>query len=65
MAAKVPGTTSKDLMARLGQSSPQAALRYLHRTAQADRAMARGIDDELRQAMASGDDAPDEEADAG
>lgn len=65
MAAKVPGTTLKDLMARLGQSSPQAALRYLHRTAQADRAMAQGIDDELRQAMASGDDAPDEEADAG
>lgn len=65
MAAKVPGSTLKDLMARLGQSSPQAALRYLHRTAQADRAMAQGIDDELRQAMASGNDAPDEEADAG
>lgn len=65
MAAKVPGTTLKDLMARLGQSSPQAALRYLHRTAQADRAMAQGIDYELRQAMASGDDVPDEEADAG
>jgi hypothetical protein len=52
-------------MARLGQSPPQAALRYLHRTAQADRAMAQGIDDELRQAMATGDDTPDEEADAG
>lgn len=65
MAAKVPGSTLKDLMARLGQSSPQAALRYLHRTAQADRAMAQGIDDELRQAMTSGDDAPDEETDAG
>ncbi|HET7654904.1 MAG TPA: tyrosine-type recombinase/integrase, partial [Acidimicrobiales bacterium] len=49
LAAKVPGTTLKDLMARLGQTSPQAALRYLHRTAQADRAMAQGIDDELRQ----------------
>jgi hypothetical protein len=65
MAAKVPGSTLKDLTARLGQSSPQAALRYLHRTAQADRAMAQGIDDELRQAMATGDDTPDEEADAG
>jgi integrase len=51
MAAKVPGSTLKDLMARLGQSSPQAALRYLHRTAQADRAIADGIDGELRQAM--------------
>jgi integrase len=48
MAAKVAGSTLKDLMA------PQA-----------DRAMAKGIDDELRQAMASGDDAPDGEADAG
>ena len=59
MAANVPGTTLKDLMARPGQSSPQVALRYLHKTAQADRAMARGIDDELRQAMAS-DDASEE-----
>jgi len=65
MAAKVPGTTLTDLMARLGQSSPQAALRYLHRTAQADRAMAQGIDDELRQAMASGDEAPNQASDAG
>jgi integrase len=65
LAATVPGTTLKDLMARLGQTSPQAALRYLHRTAQADRAMAAGIDDELRQAMSSGDRAPDGQADAG
>ena len=65
MAAKVPGTTLKDLVARLGQSSPQAALRCLHRTAQADRAMAQGIDDELRQAMARGDEASDGQADAG
>jgi integrase len=64
LAAKVPGTTLKDLMARLGQTSPHAALRYLHRTAQADRAMAQGIDDELRQAIASAERAPDDEANA-
>lgn len=52
-------------MARLGQTSPQAALRYLHRTTQADRAMAQGIDDEFRQVMASGERAPDDEVDAG
>lgn len=41
MAAKVPGTTLKDLMARLGQTSPQAALRYLRRTTSGSRDGAR------------------------
>src|SRR5207249_729916 len=56
LAAKVPGTTLKDLMARLGQTSPEAALRYLHRTAQADRAMAQGIDEEIRPLLDGGRD---------
>ncbi len=30
LAARVPGTTSKDLMWRMGHKSPQAALGYLH-----------------------------------
>lgn len=65
MAARVPGTTTKDLMARMGQVSSQAALRYLHTTAAADRAMSDGIDRELREAMASGEPVTDEGADAG
>jgi integrase len=48
MAARVPGTTAKDLMARMGHQSSAAALRYLHRSPGADRAMSEGIDRELQ-----------------
>lgn len=68
VAARVPGTTTKDLMARMGQVSSQAALRYLHTTAAGDRVMSEGIDRELRAAKSSGERAPDAtdaEADAG
>lgn len=49
-------------MARPTPPMAEAALRYLHTTAAAARAMAEGIDDELRQAMASGEPAPDKES---
>lgn len=50
LAARVPGTTTKDLMARIGHASAQASLRYQHATEQADRAMSVGIDAALRAA---------------
>jgi integrase len=42
-AAKVPGTTIRDLMERMGHDSPRAALIYLHAAAGADRAIAEGL----------------------
>lgn len=39
LAARVPGTTTKDLMVRIGHASAQAALRYQHASEAADRAM--------------------------
>ena len=50
LAAQVPGVTVKDLMARMGHKSEQAALRYLHASAEADTTMARGMDDAIRRA---------------
>lgn len=56
-------------MARMGQVSSQAALRYLHTNAAADRAISEGIDHELRAAKSSleceTDNETDDEADAG
>lgn len=49
LAARVPGTTTKDLMARMGHASPDAALRYLHASPEADAAIAKGIDAEIRR----------------
>ena len=42
-AAKVPGTTIRDLMGRMGHDSARAALIYLHATAGADRVIAEGL----------------------
>lgn len=50
LAAKTPGITVKDLMARMGHKSEAAALRYLHATNEADAAMASGIDEAMREA---------------
>lgn len=44
LAARVPGTSAKDLMTRMGHTSSQAALRYLHATDEADQDIADGID---------------------
>jgi integrase len=48
LAAQVPGTTSKDLMVRMGHKSSQAALRYLHASDAADLAISDGIDSAIR-----------------
>ena len=44
LAARVPGTTTKDLMARIGHASAQAALRYQHASVDGDRLISDGID---------------------
>lgn len=41
--------TVKDLMARMGHKSEQAALRYLHASAEADATMAQGLDAAFRR----------------
>ena len=40
LTAQVPGVTTKELMARIGHSSPRAALIYQHATAERDRRIA-------------------------
>jgi integrase len=42
--ARIPGVTTKELMARLGHSSPRAALIYQHATEERDRAIADQLD---------------------
>jgi len=44
LAAATPGVTPKDLMARMGQVSADAALRYLHASAERDAEIARSMD---------------------
>ena len=48
MAARTGGTL-RDVMVRLGHSSPSAALRYQHAAAERDRAIAEGMDGLLAQ----------------
>ena len=43
LAAKVPGTTIRDLMGRMGHDSARAVLIYLHTAAGADRVIAEGL----------------------
>ena len=40
LMAQMPGITTKELMARIGHSSPRAALIYQHATAERDRQVA-------------------------
>ncbi len=44
MAARTPGVTTKELMARIGHASPRAALIYQHATEQRDRKIAAYLD---------------------
>jgi integrase len=53
LAARVPGTTTKDLMARIGHASAQASLRYQHTSIDADRLISAGIDAVVTEARAS------------
>ena len=46
----MPGVTTKELMARIGHSSPRAALIYQHATAERDRAIAAFLDAEVAAA---------------
>ena len=47
--ARMPGITLRELMARIGHSSPRAALVYQHATAERDRDMAAFLERELDQ----------------
>ena len=44
LMARMPGVTTKELMARIGHASPRAALIYQHATAERDRAIAGFLD---------------------
>lgn len=45
--ARMPGVTTKELMARIGHASPRAALIYQHATDERDRALADHMDNEI------------------
>jgi integrase len=45
--ARMPGLTTKELMARIGHASPAAALRYQHATAERDRRVADWLEDQI------------------
>jgi hypothetical protein len=48
LTARMPGVTTKELMAHIGHASPRAALRYQHATAESDRAIAAFLDDQIK-----------------
>lgn len=45
LTARIPGVTTKELMARIGHSSPWAALLHQHPTTERDHAVASYLDD--------------------
>ena len=47
LMAQMPGVTTKELMARIGHSSPRAALMYQHATAERDRQVAEFLEGRL------------------
>ncbi len=47
LVARMPGITTKELMARIGHASPRAALLYQHATAERDRKVADFLDDQI------------------
>ena len=52
LAARMPGITTKEVMARIGHSSSRAALIYQHATKERDHAVAAYIDDAVQNAAA-------------
>jgi|SRR5579884_4095601 len=52
LTARSPGTTTKELMARIGHSSPRAALRYQHATEERDRRIADYMEQAIEKALA-------------
>ena len=57
MMARMPGVTTKELMARIGHASPRAALIYQHATTERDRLIADYLDAPIAAAEAAGDEA--------
>jgi integrase len=53
MMARMPGVTTKELMARIGHASPRAALIYQHATEERDRAVADYLDEQVSEAVAA------------
>jgi len=53
LTARTPGVTTKELMSRIGHSSPRAALIYQHATEERDRNIADFIDEQLDSAERS------------
>lgn len=53
------GASTKDLMARMGHDSVEAAIIYQHATTQADRAVADKLNDRLLREREGGDDDPE------
>ena len=47
LTARMPGITTKELMARIGHASPRAALIYQHATEHRDRAIAAYLDEAI------------------
>jgi integrase len=47
LTARMPGITTKELMARIGHSSPRAALIYQHATRERDQSIANFLDDAI------------------
>ena len=52
LTARMPGITTKELMARIGHSSARAALIYQHATPERDHQIADFLDDEIASAVA-------------
>ena len=53
LAARTPGITTKELMARIGHASPRAALIYQHATSERDEAIASFLDEQIASAQRS------------
>jgi hypothetical protein len=47
MIARMPRVTTKELMSRIGHSSPRTALIYQHATAERDEAIADYLDEQV------------------
>ena len=56
MMARMPGVSTKELMARIGHASPRAALIYQHATAERDRLIADYLDAHIAAAEAAADE---------
>jgi len=50
LTAQIPGVTTKELMARIGHSSPRAALIYQHATAERDKRIADAMAEAIKKA---------------